>query len=266
MHLFTEDSLAPGSPDSLPLVAMNPRILSTKPELGKAAAAEGAALIREALAARGEANIIVATGASQFDMLDALTAEPGIDWSRVTGFHLDEYVGLPITHPASFRAYLWQRFVSKLPLPLRAFHFIDAETSPETECARVGAILRQHPVDVAFIGIGENAHIAFNDPPADFETEESYLVVDLDEACRRQQLGEGWFPTLDAVPRQAVSMSVRQILKSAAIICTVPDLRKAHAVRAAVTGPVTPEVPASILQRHPDCRLFLDSAAASLLS
>lgn len=245
---------------------MNPRILSTKPELGKAAAAEGAALIREALAARGEANIIVATGASQFDMLDALTAEPGIDWSRVTGFHLDEYVGLPITHPASFRAYLWQRFVSKLPLPLRAFHFIDAETSPETECARVGAILRQHPVDVAFIGIGENAHIAFNDPPADFETEESYLVVDLDEACRRQQLGEGWFPTLDAVPRQAVSMSVRQILKSAAIICTVPDLRKAHAVRAAVTGPVTPEVPASILQRHPDCRLFLDSAAASLLS
>lgn len=245
---------------------MNPRILPTKPELGRAAAAEGAALIREALATRGEANIVVATGASQFEMLEALTAEPGIDWSRVTGFHLDEYVGLPITHPASFRAYLWQRFVSKLPFPLRAFHFLDAEVSPEAECARVGAILRQHPVDVAFIGIGENGHIAFNDPPADFETEEPYLVVDLDEACRRQQLGEGWFPTLDAVPKRAVSMSVRQILQSAAIICTVPDLRKAQAVRAAVTGPVTPGVPASILQRHPDCRLFLDSAAASLLS
>jgi glucosamine-6-phosphate deaminase len=245
---------------------MNPRILPTKPELGRAAAAEGSALIREALATRGEANIIVATGASQFEMLEALTAEPGIDWSRVTGFHLDEYVGVPITHPASFRAYLWQRFVSKLPFPLRAFHFLDAEVSPDAECARVGAILRQHPVDVAFIGIGENGHIAFNDPPADFETEEPYLVVDLDDACRRQQLGEGWFPTLDAVPKRAVSMSVRQILQSAAIICTVPDLRKAQAVRAAVTGPVTPDVPASILQRHPDCRLFLDSAAASLLS
>ena len=245
---------------------MQTTVFPTKPELGKAAAAEGAALIREALAARGEANLIVATGASQFEMLEALTAEPGIDWSRVTGFHLDEYVGLPITHPASFRAYLWQRFVSRLPLPLRAFHFLDAETSPEAECARVGAILRRHPVDVAFIGIGENGHIAFNDPPADFETEEPYLIVDLDEACRRQQLGEGWFPTLDAVPKRAVSMSVRQILQSAAIICTVPDLRKAHAVRAAVNGPVTREVPASILQRHPDCRLFLDTAAASLLS
>jgi glucosamine-6-phosphate deaminase len=245
---------------------MQATVFPTKPELGKAAAAEGAALIRQALAARGEANIIVATGASQFEMLESLTAEPGIDWSRVTGFHLDEYVGLPITHPASFRAYLWQRFVSRLPLPLRAFHFLDAEVSPEAECARVGAILRRHPVDVAFIGIGENGHIAFNDPPADFETEEPYLIVDLDEACRRQQLGEGWFPTLDAVPERAVSMSVRQILKSAAIICTVPDLRKAHAVRAAVKGPVTREVPASILQRHPDCRLFLDTAAASLLS
>ena len=245
---------------------MQTTVFPTKPELGKAAAAEGAALIREALAARGEANLIVATGASQFEMLEALTAEPGIDWSRVTGFHLDEYVGLPITHPASFRAYLWQRFVSRLPLPPRAFHFLDAEVSPEAECARVGAILRQHPVDVAFIGIGENGHIAFNDPPADFETEEPFLIVDLDEACRRQQLGEGWFPTLDAVPKRAISMSVRQILKSAAIICTVPDLRKAHAVRAAVKGPVTREVPASILQRHPDCRLFLDTAAASLLS
>jgi glucosamine-6-phosphate deaminase len=245
---------------------MQATVFPTKPELGKAAAAEGAALIRQALAARGEANIIVATGASQFEMLESLTTEPGIDWSRVTGFHLDEYVGLPITHPASFRAYLWQRFVSRLPLPLRAFHFLDAEVSPEAECARVGAILRRHPVDVAFIGIGENGHIAFNDPPADFETEEPYLIVDLDEACRRQQLGEGWFPTLDAVPERAISMSVRQILKSAAIICTVPDLRKAHAVRAAVKGPVTREVPASILQRHPDCRLFLDTAAASLLS
>jgi glucosamine-6-phosphate deaminase len=244
---------------------MRRSIFETKREMGRAAAAEGAELIRRALADRGEANIIVATGASQFEMLEALTDEPGIDWHRVTGFHLDEYVGLPISHGASFRGYLWQRFVSRLPLPLRAFHFLNAETDPAAECARVGAILRDHPVDVAFIGIGENAHIAFNDPPADFDTEEPYLVVELDEACRRQQLGEGWFPTLEDVPRQAVSMSVRQILKSSAIICTVPDERKARAVRDALEGEITPAVPASILRTHPDCRLFLDQPAASLL-
>lgn len=244
---------------------MNIIVCDSKEQQGKNAAAEGADLIRRALAERGEANIIVATGASQFDMLKALTEEE-LDWSRVTGFHLDEYVGLPISHEASFRGYLWKRFVSQLPLPLRAFYFLNAETDPAAECARVGSILREHPIDVAFIGIGENAHIAFNDPPADFETEEPYLVVDLDEACRRQQLGEGWFPTLNDVPKRAVSMSVRQILKSAAIICTVPDERKAEAVRQAVEGPVTLAVPASILQSHPDCRLFLDQPAASLLS
>ncbi len=238
----------------------------TKQALGRRAAADGAAHIRRALAERGAANIIVATGASQFEMLEALTGEPAIDWSKVTGFHLDEYVALPITHGASFRGYLWQRFVSRLPLPLRAFHFLDAETDPENECARVGAILADHPIDVAFIGIGENGHIAFNDPPADFETDEPYLVVQLDDACRRQQLGEGWFPTFEDVPDRAVSMSVKQILKSAAIVCTVPDERKAQAVRAAVEGPVTPDVPASILQTHPACGLYLDSAAASLLA
>jgi glucosamine-6-phosphate deaminase len=245
---------------------MEMMLFETKEEMGLRAAREGADLIRQALAARGRANIIVATGASQFEILDALAKEPGIDWSRVTGFHLDEYVGLPITHGASFRAYLWQRFVSKLPLPLKAFHFLDAETDPVAECARVGAILLDHPIDVAFIGIGENGHIAFNDPPADFETAEPYIIVALDEACRRQQLGEGWFPTFEDVPRQAISMSVRQILKSAAIICTVPDERKAEAVRAAVQDAISPGLPATILQTHPDCRLFLDRASASLLS
>ena len=176
--------------------------------------------------------------------------EPDIAWNRVTGFHLDEYVGLPIAHPASFRGYLWQRFVSRLPLPLAAFHFLDGEGDPQAECRRVGEIIRRHPIDVAFVGIGENGHLAFNDPPADFETEEPYLVVELDDACRRQQLGEGWFPTFDDVPQQAISMSVRQIMKSRAIICTVPDERKAEAVRNAVEGEVTPQVPASILQRH----------------
>jgi len=245
---------------------METMVFETKEELGARAARAGADLIRKALAERGTANIIVATGASQFEILEALAKEPGIEWSRVTGFHLDEYVGLPITHGASFRAYLWQRFVSKLPLPPKAFHFLDAETDPAAECARVAAILRDHPIDVAFIGIGENGHIAFNDPPADFETEDPYLIVELDDACRRQQLGEGWFASFEDVPRQAISMSVRQILKSAAIICTVPDERKAEAVRGAVEDAVSPRLPATILQTHPHCRLFLDRPSASLLS
>lgn len=236
-----------------------------KAELGKAAAAAGAKVVREAIAARGAANIIVATGASQFEMLTQLVAKPDIDWHRVTAFHLDEYVGLAITHPASFRCYLWQRFVSRLPLPLCAFHYLDGESDPQAEAVRVSEIIRQHPIDVAFVGIGENGHLAFNDPPADFETEEPYLVVELDEACRRQQLGEGWFATLGEVPQQAISMSVRQIMKSRAIICTVPDERKAEAVRNAVEGGVTPQVPASILQQHEHVKLFLDPPAASLL-
>lgn len=244
---------------------MDVKIMPDKVAMGKAAAAAGAEYIRRALAARGTANIIVATGASQFEMLAALVKEPNINWNRVTGFHLDEYVGLSIDHPASFRGYLWQRFVSQLPLPLRAFHFLNAEENPQAECDRVGEILQQHPIDVAFVGIGENGHLAFNDPPADFETDEPYIVVQLDDACRRQQLGEGWFPTFDDVPKQAISMSVRQIMNSAAIICTVPDERKAQAVKGAVEGAVSPQVPASILQQHRQCTLFLDRPAASLL-
>ncbi|HJQ82273.1 MAG TPA: glucosamine-6-phosphate deaminase [Lacipirellulaceae bacterium] len=244
---------------------MDIKIMPDKAQMGKSAAAAGAALVREAVAQRGGANIIVATGASQFEMFENLVREPNIDWSKVTGFHLDEYVGLPITHPASFRRYLWERFVSRLPLPLRAFQYLDAERDPRGEASRVGEIILRHPIDVAFVGIGENGHLAFNDPPADFETEEPYIVVRLDEACRRQQLGEGWFPTFEDVPQQAISMSVRQIMKSRAIICTVPDERKAEAVRNAVEGEVTPSVPASILQRHNRCKLILDTSAAKLL-
>ena len=244
---------------------MDIKIMADKQPMGKAAAAAGAELLRKALAERGAAGVIVATGASQFEMLAQLGQEPDIDWQRVTGFHLDEYVGLPITHPASFRRYLWERFVSRLPLPLRAFHYLDGESDPAAEAARVSDIIRRHAIDVAFVGIGENGHLAFNDPPADFQTEEPYIVVQLDDACRRQQLGEGWFPTFDDVPREAISMSVRQIMKSRAIICTVPDDRKAEAVRNAVEGEVTPQVPASILQRHEQCMLFLDKPAASLL-
>ena len=245
---------------------MNYRIFSSKLESGKTAAADGAALIRRAIAERGRAVIIVATGASQFEMLSALINEPDIAWDHVTAFHLDEYVGLPITHPASFRLYLWQRFVSKLPTHLAAFHYLNGEKDPRRECQRVGALIEHETVDVAFVGIGENGHLAFNDPPADFQTNEPYIVVDLDEACRRQQMGEGWFPTLDDVPKQAISMSIRQIMKSRAIICTVPDLRKAVAVKASLEGPISPEVPASILREHAECTIYLDGPAASLLT
>ena len=237
-------------------------IFKTKQEMGKNAAADGAAFIRQAIEERGNAKIILATGASQFEMLAALVKE-NVDWTKVIGFHLDEYIGLPQTHPASFRKYLKERFVEKIPI--RALHFIDGENEPAMECQRVGKIIMQHPIDVAFVGIGENGHLAFNDPPADFQTEEPYITVALDEACRRQQLGEDWFKTLDDVPHQAISMSIRQILKSKVIICTVPDSRKAEAVKKVVEGKVTPDVPASILQQHSFTKLYLDESAATLL-
>lgn len=244
---------------------MKTTIFPDRARAGQAAAARGADGIRQALAARGHANIIVATGASQFELLDGLVQEADIAWERVTAFHLDEYVGIGVTHPASFRAYLWKRFHQRLPRPLQAFHYLSGEDDPQAECARVGALILEHPIDVCFAGIGENGHLAFNDPPADFDTDEPYLVVSLDEACRRQQLGEGWFKTFEEVPARAISMSVRQIMKSRAIIITAPDERKAKAVRDAIEGPVTNKVPSSILQQHPDTHVYLDPASSSLL-
>ncbi|MEA3368285.1 MAG: glucosamine-6-phosphate deaminase [Planctomycetota bacterium] len=242
-------------------------VSDTKEQCGEAAAEHAARAIRAALDARGAAAIILATGASQFDMLAALVRAEGIDWLRVTCFHLDEYIGLGASHPASFRRYLKERFVDRLPAPPAAFHYVSGEASdPQAECRRLGEIVRAHTIDAAMVGIGENGHLAFNDPPADFETTEPYLVVDLDEACRRQQLGEGWFETLGDVPRRAISMSVRQIMASRIIICTVPDARKAEAVRKTVEGPVTPDAPASILQEHPAAALYLDPGSASGLA
>jgi glucosamine-6-phosphate deaminase len=245
---------------------MNIDISDTKEELGRRAATDAAARIRGVIAERGAANVIVATGASQFEVLSSLAGVKDIDWSRVTFFHLDEYVGMPITHGASFRRYLKERLVDQLPTPPAAFHYIDAEGNCQANCDRLGALIAEHPIDVALIGIGENGHLAFNDPPADFETEKPYLVVDLDKACRQQQLGEGWFDSLDEVPTQAISMSVRQILKSSAIVCSVPDERKSAAVQGAVEGPITPDVPASILRQHPRTTLYLDRPAASRLA
>lgn len=242
---------------------MKLRICRDACEMGRLAAAEAAERIRQAIQARGTANIVVATGASQFEVLAALVAE-NIEWPKVVGFHLDEYIGLSETHPASFRNYLRKRLVDLVPF--RAFHFINGEADPEAECRRVGQLISAHPTDVALVGIGENGHLAFNDPPADFETEQPYIIVELDEACRRQQLGEGWFASFDEVPRCAISMSIRQIMKSQAIICSVPDRRKAEALRAAVAGPVTPLVPASILQQHPQVTIYVDPPAAELLT
>lgn len=237
-------------------------ISDTKKELGKAAANKGAKLIRTAINERGEANIILATGMSQFEMLNQLVKE-NIDWSKVNGFHLDEYIGLPESHPASFRKYLKERFVN-IVSP-KEFNYINGETDPDNECKRLGNLIRKRMIDVAFIGIGENGHLAFNDPPADFETDKAYITVKLDEKCRRQQMGEGWFPELEDVPTEAISMSINQIMKSKNIICSVPDKRKAQAVKETIEEKVTPLVPATILKQHEATWLFLDKYSASLL-
>ena len=245
---------------------MSLSIYKTKQESGIAAAKFGAAKIRAALAEKNECRIIVATGASQFEMLTQLAQEPDINWSKVTLFHLDEYVGLPADHPASFRRFLRERLIAKLPCAPAGFTFVGGDApDPAAECARLGAAVREAPVDLACIGIGENGHVAFNDPPADFETKAAYAVVALDEVCRRQQVGEGWYPNLDAVPTHAYSMTVPQILAARSIVCVVPDARKADAVAAAVDGPLTPLCPSSILRTHPDCALYLDPPAAAKL-
>ncbi len=232
--------------------------------LGQAAGNDAADRLRKIIAEKGEANIIIATGASQFDTLKAFTAAPDIDWSKVTVFHLDEYVGMDKTHPASFVKYLQERFVDQIE-NLKCMHFVDGTNDPEAETKRLDDLISQHPIDFALVGIGENAHLAFNDPPADFDTEKPYLVVELDEPCRKQQLGEGWFPTLEDVPKRAISMSIKQVMKSGALIVSVPDERKAKAVADSIDGPLTNEVPSSILREHADCVIYLDEASASQL-
>jgi glucosamine-6-phosphate deaminase len=240
------------------------RTLPDKVALGAAAAAEAASLLRETIARRGGAWVVAATGASQFEFLESLVKAPGVDWGRVTFFHLDEYVGLPASHPASFRRYLKERLADRVHPG--AFHFIEGDRpDPEAEARRVGELIGACEIDVAFVGIGENGHLAFNDPPADFAVEDPYIVVRLDEACRRQQLGEGWFERLQEVPERAISMSIRQIMKARRILCVVPDARKARAVRDCLTGEVSPLRPASILQRHPAATVYLDVDSSALL-
>ena len=244
---------------------MKVEVFDSKSELGVAAAHHAAAIIRAAIDERGAARVVAATGASQFEFLDALVGEEGIDWGQVVFFHLDEYVGLPESHPASFRRYLKERLAERVRPG--AFHFIDGEApDPREECRRLAELILRREVDVAFVGVGENGHLAFNDPPADFETDEPYLVVDLDEACRRQQVGEGWFASLDEVPRRAISMSIRQILKARRVICVVPDGRKAPAVKDCLESEVSPQYPASALRQHEGATAYLNHESASLLT
>jgi glucosamine-6-phosphate deaminase len=239
------------------------RVFEDKLSLAQAAAEHAATALRQAIADRGRARIVAATGNSQLDFLDALTKANAIDWQQVEMFHLDEYVGLPSTHPASFRKYLLEKFIRKTGLT--QYHLLDGDGDVPEVIRRVGDSLKSAPADIAFAGIGENGHLAFNDPPADFETNQPYLVVQLDEACRRQQVGEGWFADISEVPRQAISMSVRQILKAREVIAVVPDARKAKAVKLCAEGEITPLAPASILRTHPGVTLYLDRESAGLL-
>jgi len=232
--------------------------------LARAAARDAASRIRAALAAQGQARIVAATGTSQMAFLDQLTREADLDWSQVELFHLDEYVGLPADHPASFRRYLRERLIQ--PVGIARVQLIDGGGDPNDACEELGRKLAAQPVDVAFVGIGENGHLAFNDPPADFETDQPYIVVRLDDACRRQQVNEGWFKKIDEVPERAITMSIRQILKARAIVAVVPESRKAAAVRMCLEGEVSPMAPASILRTHEDTTLFLDAESAALLT
>ena len=244
---------------------MEIKILENAQLLGETAAEKAIKEIRNAISENDRANIILATGASQFEMLKNLV-ESEIDWSKVVMFHLDEYINLPETHPASFRKYLKERFIKKVK-NLKEACLVNGESgNPKEECRRLGDAINKHPVDVALVGIGENGHLAFNDPPADFEISEPYIIVELDESCRRQQLGEGWFKSLEEVPEKAISMSIKQIMKSKCIICSVPDKRKAEAVKNAVEKDISNIYPAGILRSHPNCYLYLDKEAGSLLS
>ena len=238
--------------------------ITTKPdpiELGREAAIKIAASINECIASKESARIVLSTGSSQFETLSALL-EQDVDWSKVEIFHLDEYIGLPESHPASFRKYLKERFISRVN-NLKDVHYVNGEINVTEHIAELTKSIRAAPVDIGVIGIGENAHIAFNDPPADFETDEAFIVVELDEKCKRQQVGEGWFPNIGSVPKTAITMTVKQILACKTIISAVPHGAKLNAVRESLISPVNPSVPASILKTHGDWHLFLDNASAA---
>lgn len=242
---------------------MNIEVSESSEETGEVAAKKAEELLKNAIAENGRATFIAATGASQFDFLETLAASQSVDWSKTTMFHLDEYIGISESHPASFRRYLKEKLIDKVN-PGEVY-LIQGDKDPAVECKRLNTIISGYSIDVAFVGIGENGHLAFNDPPADFETQYPYIIVDLDEMCRKQQFGEGWFKSLEDVPQQAISMSVKQIMKSRAIVCTVPDSRKAKAVKNCFDGDVSAMFPASILKEHQRTFIYLDKYSSALL-
>lgn len=242
---------------------MRVEVFENRSLLGQAAAEQAAAAIRNSIAAHGEARVVGASAASQFEFLEALIAMPDIDWSKVELFHLDEYIGLAPSHSASFCKFLEDHLIQKAGITRT--HLLRGDWRPAEVIARANAAIRRAPIDVAFVGIGENGHLAFNDPPADFTTEEPYIIVELDEMCRRQQVAEKWFESLDAVPRRAISMSVRQVLKAKEILAIVPGPRKAQAIRTCLEGPLNQFAPASILRTHAHTTIYLDKESAALL-
>ncbi|HUL32955.1 MAG TPA: glucosamine-6-phosphate deaminase [Candidatus Eisenbacteria bacterium] len=241
------------------------RVFNDRNSLGRAAADHAAEVIRGAIASQGHARITAATAASQREFLEALTSAPGIDWQKVEAFHLDEYAGLPLSHPGGFRAMLLSQLIQKTGIP--KYHLLEGDAPDLAAAARKASeAIASSPIDICFLGIGENGHIAFNDPPADFETREPYIIVNLDEACRQQQVGEAWFADISQVPTRALSMSAQQVLKARELLAVVPDLRKADAIQKCLEGPVRPEAPASIMRRHSKATLYLDWQSASKLN
>jgi glucosamine-6-phosphate deaminase len=241
-------------------------IFENKKDMGEAAAVKAAKIIRDALKTQKKACFIAATGTSQFEFLNSLTHQKSIKWDKTEMFHLDEYLGLPADHPASFHKYLKENIVDVIHP--NKFHFIKGDiTDPNKECKRISKLISKVKIEAAFVGIGENGHLAFNDPPADFKTKKPYIIVDLDEKCRKQQVGEGWFRSIEDVPKKAITISIQEILRAKNIICVCPDERKAEAVRNCLSNDieVTPTYPASILKTHNNVFCYLDNFSASLL-
>jgi glucosamine-6-phosphate deaminase len=240
-------------------------IFPTKKEMAQAAAQKAADILEEAIKHKGFATFVAATGASQFDFLEALVKVKNVDWSKTTMFHLDEYIGLPKGHQASFRLYLEQRLL-KYVKPKDVFFINGNAADIQAEIKRINQLISSYEIDVSFVGIGENGHLAFNDPPADFEIEDPFIIVNLNEACRRQQLGEGWFDILEEIPTLAISMSIQQIMRSKAIICVAPDRRKQQGVYQTLKGEINPMNPASIMRKHDQAFLYLDAESAVLVA
>lgn len=245
--------------------ALQVRVGRDVEEMARDAAAEAASVLQAAVAARGEANVMLATGNSQLAFLAELVGLPDLAWEHVRAFHMDEYVGLPPSHPASFQRYMRERVAAALPV--REFHYLAGDSpDPEQEAARYEALLRAHPLDLCCAGIGENGHLAFNDPPvADFDDPRDVKIVALEPESRRQQVGEGHFATIDDVPTHAITVTIPALLRAGRVLVIAPEARKAKAVHAALYGPITKACPASILRRQPNATLYLDAESSSLL-